>query len=656
LRFLLGCALTQTIFAQVNPIQLENLQTGTANWTLASPATNHEIEGYADLTSVNLGGTVNLFVSKTDIADSTFTIEVFRTGYYSGLGARLMQTISGLPLQQQGIPMQPDSDGATRCHWSSSYSLSIPTTWTSGVYLARLTADDSGYQSYIIFVVRDDSSRADVVFESSVTTFQAYNFWPGDSNAGHSLYHWAPAQETQRVSFDRPYALGFSYSSDQSPDAAFGVGAGEYLTNLQPGPDKGNYPISPFGFEYNMVPWLEMTGYDLTYITDIDHHENPALLTNHHLYLSVGHNEYWSMEMRTNLINALQAGVNAAFFSANTLYWQIRLEDGDRTIVCYKGAPGDQDAGTEYETIQWRYLTPTQLPEAAVVGVEYVGDPVANGPMIMDDSTSGHFLKVNTGFANPGQSVAGLVGYEADAGVPVSGFSPPGTAVLATTPIGPFIDFDNPPGFACDQSGGYCVSNMTWYTDPQYGYSVFATGSMYWSWGLDNFFSASNPQTPNPHPDYSSQGAIQLTANVLFNTMAYPDDFGFPRDPNRWNPAIVDQPTSPSPLVTVTQSGDGQLVIQPADSATGFNYNGYLSVPAVDLTNASFSVQVQAANVGSGVTDTSFVLYNDQPGVWYRIIEEGGWLYFQVNGSGPSIPYDPASMPTGDSATIQRTG
>jgi uncharacterized membrane protein len=51
----LGCALTQTIFAQVNPIQLENLQTGTANWTLASPATNHEIEGYADLTSVNLG-------------------------------------------------------------------------------------------------------------------------------------------------------------------------------------------------------------------------------------------------------------------------------------------------------------------------------------------------------------------------------------------------------------------------------------------------------------------------------------------------------------------------------------------------------------------------------------------------------------------------
>jgi hypothetical protein len=628
--------LARAIPAQVNPIQIENSQPGTPNWTLAPAATNREIEGYADLTSVNLGGTINFFVSETNLSDTAFTLEIFRSGYYSGAGARLMLTVGNLPLFEQTPPVA-DPDGVIRCHWNPSYTLTVPTSWTSGIYLARLT-DQSGYQSYIIFVVRDDASHSQIVYESAVTTYQAYNFWPGDTNLGKSLYGFAPAGEATKVSFDRPYGLGMSYVADvqASYDAAVGVGAGEYLLNLAPGPySMGPYNILPFGYEYNMVRWLEKNGYDVTYITDIDHHENAAVLTNHAVYLSGGHNEYWSMEMRNNLQNAMQAGLNAAFLGSNAIYWQIRLEDSDRTVVCYKRL-GDPHEGMEDDTVEWRNLTQPPLPEAALIGVEYFGDPVENGAMLMYSATSNHFLRANISATQ----FAGLLGYEVDG---EWSDSPANTMILASTsmPAGTLVHYSNDSlGSYCQTQG--CNANMTWYTDPTYGYYVFATGSMYWSWGLDDFFSTSNPQSANPHTDYTAQDARQLTANVLFNTMSRPDDFGSPQqDPARWSLAVVEPLVSPSPYVTV-QQGNGQLIIQPANRP-GLNYSGYLSQPAVNLTNGSFSVQVaQVANVGSILTDTSFILYNADTGNLYRIIEEGGQLYFQFNGSGPSIAYDPS--------------
>ena len=246
----------------------------------------------------------------------------------------------------QQTPSPDPVTGLIECHWSKSYTLAVPASWTSGVYLARLTGATSGKQSYVIFVVRDDARPSALLYEASFTTYQAYNFWPGGSN-GKSLYDWAPGKRAWKVSFNRPYVLGYSYVAGQSEGAASGLGDGEYLTNLQPGPYSTSYPISPAGFEYNMVRWLEKNGYDVTYAANIDVHENGNLLLNHNGFISAGHNEYWSMEMRNNVQNALNRGVNLAFFSSNTAYWQIRLEpsaitgDADRTIVCYKNQGAD---------------------------------------------------------------------------------------------------------------------------------------------------------------------------------------------------------------------------------------------------------------------------------------------------------------------------
>ena len=98
-------------------------------------------------------------------------------------------TVTGLSVGQQS-DCPADSNGKIECQWNVSYTLDpVPTGWTSGIYLARLTGKPSLKQSYIIFVVRDDSSRSDIVFESSVTTYQAYNYWP-DRVDGFNLYKW----------------------------------------------------------------------------------------------------------------------------------------------------------------------------------------------------------------------------------------------------------------------------------------------------------------------------------------------------------------------------------------------------------------------------------------------------------------------------------
>ncbi len=485
-----------------NPIQNENANLGTSEWQLTNPAVSREIEGYASLTSVNVGSAIRFFVSTSD---PTFHIDVFRTGWYGGLGARLMTTISGLPGAVQATPAPDPVTGVIDCNWQSSYTLSVPASWTSGIFLARLTADVSGKQSYIIFVVRDDQRSSDLVFQSSVTTFEAYNFWPGGSN-GKSLYGWAPGGRAWQISFNRPYVLGYSYTP-QSPGAASGVGAGEYLANLQPGPDTSGYPIPAAGFEYNMVRWLEENGYDVTYITNIDMHEDAALLQNHKAYLSVGHNEYWSMPMVQNLQSAMNSGVNAGFFGSNTMYWQIRLQpdsqgNADRTIVCYKTDAIASDPMYSVDplltTVNFR-SAPVNMPEGAIVGVEYVGDPVTSDIVI---SNASHWLMNGTGLKN-GDHLQGLLGYEVDSYAPE--VSPASTVVLASSPIGFPEDINDPSGLDCQSVE--CNSNVTWYSTPSY--SVFATGSMFWSWGLDDF------NAPSLRPSYLSVPAQQITKNVL---------------------------------------------------------------------------------------------------------------------------------------------
>ena len=219
--------LTAANLRAANVTQMENAKPGSADWQLSNPAMNHEIEGFASLTSVNRGSQISFLVNTSD---PTFILEVFRMGWYSGAGARRMMSPVQLTGTKQVTPAPDPITGMVECQWTNPYTLNIPadsdpTNWASGVYLARLTGNTTGKQSFIIFVVRDDARSSKYLYQLSTNTFQAYNNW-----GGKSLYGWNSTNSIAavNVSFNRPYAMG------NQATAASGVGAGEFLTNVQP--------------------------------------------------------------------------------------------------------------------------------------------------------------------------------------------------------------------------------------------------------------------------------------------------------------------------------------------------------------------------------------------------------------------------------------
>ncbi|MCC2640750.1 MAG: uncharacterized protein K0S45_1163 [Nitrospira sp.] len=474
--------------AELNPIQRENARLGTQEWRLTKPALHREIEGYASQTSINRGEPISFFVHT---AAPSYSIEIYRMGWYAGLGARLISGPVIRPGVTQPMPAMDPRTGLIECAWQDPYvvtagSQSGQEDWVSGLYLAKLTAEAGGAQAYIIFVVRDDARPSDFLFQSSVTTYQAYNNW-----GGKSLYDFnSTGGRALTVSFNRPYARS------SNPAAAYGNGAGDFVTNNAVPPTDAS---SPSGWEYNMVRWLEREGYDISYSTNIDTHANEHILDIHNGWLSVGHDEYWTWQMRTHVEQARDRGVNLAFFSGNVCYWQIRLEpslltgDPHRTIVSYKDDALKRDPvalnglGAQHLlTVRWRDQ-PVNRPEESFIGVMYDGNPV-DGDIVVTKpdhwTMSGSNLKL-------GDRLPRLLGYEADR---LFEMAPPGTTILAESPY----QFE----------GQAHVGHMATYSHSN-GATVFAAGTIQWSWGLDDF------NAPELRASSINPQAQQITRNVL---------------------------------------------------------------------------------------------------------------------------------------------
>jgi hypothetical protein len=459
--FLLAFLLFSTA-AFGNPTRIENEKPGSSAWKLDLRADSGEIEGYASMTSVDAGDSIALFLSGD--GDSA-TIDVFRMGWYAGRGGRLLHTAQH-PLQRQTPPQADPATGLIECRWTNPYALPVPEDWVSGVYLAKLTARPSGRQNYIIFIVRDDDRRADLLFQSSATTMQAYNNWGGKSLYGFN----STGNAADKVSFNRPYSTR--------------TGAYEFL----------------FGWEYQMARFLEREGYDVAYATNIDTHALEELLPRHEAFLSVGHDEYWSWEMRRHVESALTSRIDLGFFSSNTCYWQIRLEPGHdgaphRTMVAYKEDALSKDpivadgnpSNDHLATVKWRDV-PIGRPEEALIGVMYTYNPV-DGDIVVENTH--HWVFKDTHLRD-GDRLKGLLGYEVDR---IFGHHPRGVTMLARSHFKHANGFDD-------------VSHMTIY-QAHSGAWVFATGSMQWSWGLDDFNSAGTGGVR------VSAAAQQITRNVL---------------------------------------------------------------------------------------------------------------------------------------------
>jgi hypothetical protein len=485
------CATAQPFTNTV--IFLENQKPGTTSWLLTNPTpSSGGIEGYASATSVTRGESLNFFVNTTNTA---YILEVYRVGWYGGAGARQVFGPVVVPGTVQAMPpIQPDTL-LVECSWTNPFTLMVtnnpldPTDWASGAYVAKLTGLEDGYQSYIIFAVRDDERASDLLAQMSFSTYEAYNPWGGTSLYGTVVVPTA----AKKVSFNRPFGRWQVISSRQQ-----WTGSGDFFAS---------HDVGQAGWECNLVRWLEREGYDVTYCTSLDVHVRTNLLLNHKSFISMGHDEYWSYPMRMNVQGARDQGVNLAFLAAGISFWQVRFEpstvDGtpNRTMVCYRSALLDPVASTSSNyltTVQWR-LPPASLPEHLMVGIGFTtwsldADLVVNDP--------NHWVFANTGL-QAGQRLIGLLGWEVDK---VDSLSPIGIEIACKSP---FTDPKAPLGPTVS------YSHATSYQAPS-GATVFASGSFQWSWGLDDF------NVPSLRSSRQNPLVQHMTRNVLARMLNNP--------------------------------------------------------------------------------------------------------------------------------------
>src|SRR5690242_11849227 len=88
---------TTGIATAQNPVVTENQQAGTTSWQILKNVGSDavgQVKGYASATSVNKGQSITFYVSVNPA--QTFTIDIFRMGWYQGLGGRFMQHVGPL--------------------------------------------------------------------------------------------------------------------------------------------------------------------------------------------------------------------------------------------------------------------------------------------------------------------------------------------------------------------------------------------------------------------------------------------------------------------------------------------------------------------------------------------------------------------------------
>ena len=296
----------------VNPIACENSKPGNpaSEWDI-SGAGSAAIQGFATEISVNRGTTVGFKVSTTA---ASYRIDIYRLGFYNGLGARLQAQILNPTATNQAACTTQAATGLVDCgNWSQSASWAVPATAVSGIYIAKLDRPTPRREPHRVRRARRQPASPPLLFQTSDTTWQAYNTY-----GGNSLYAGSPAGRAYKVSYNRPFttrgnAAGRLAVQRRVPDGS--LARGQRLQRQLH--DAASTPIAA-----------------------------AAELLEHKVFLSVGHDEYWSGAQRANVEAARAAGVHLAFFSGNEVFWKTRWEnsiDGSRhayrTLVSLQGNP-----------------------------------------------------------------------------------------------------------------------------------------------------------------------------------------------------------------------------------------------------------------------------------------------------------------------------
>ncbi|MQA31305.1 MAG: DUF4082 domain-containing protein, partial [Luteitalea sp.] len=579
-----------------NPVVCENQKAGnlSSEWDIDGSG-DSSIQGFATDISVNRGQTVSF---KIDATVSTYRLDIYRMGYYSGMGARKVATVNRTgALQTQPSCLNDSASGVIDCgNWSVSASWAVPADAVSGIYFAKVVRPDTGGASHIVFIVRDDTSTADVLLQTSDTTWQAYNQY-----GGNSLYAGAPGTGPNRaykVSYNRPFT-----TRDTTPE--------DWVFNA----------------EYPMVRWLESNGYNVAYSSGADSDRSGARIRQHKVFVSVGHDEYWSGAQRANVEAARAAGVHLAFFSGNEVFWKTRWENSIsspatayRTLVSYKETHANAkiDPQTNVWTGAWedpRFSPPADggRPSNALTGTLFrvnagttaIKVPAADGAM--------RFWRNTTVANQPPNAVATLasetLGYEWDEDVQNS-FRPAGLIRLSDTTVS---GVDRLQDYGSTYQPGTANHALTLYRHAS-GALVFGAGTVQWSWGLDG-----NHDRGSGAPSVAMQ---QATMNLFADMGVQPLTIQ--------SGLFAATPSSDlaAPVSTITSPGAGT---QPANST--------ITITGTAIDNGGGQVGGVEVSVDGGIT-------------WRRAIGRGNWSYAWQTGAPRTVTL--RSRAVDDSGNIEQ--
>jgi len=443
------------------------------------------VMGYTSAPSVNKGGSINFKVS-VNPGSQSYTIDIYRMGWYNGAGTSLITSIPARAGSNQTACPTNSTTGLTECNWSNSYTLNVPTTWSSGAYIAQIT-NQAGWITEVFFVVRDDNRAADFLYQVPVLTYSAYNTFPYGKPNGKSLYDADSSGANTVVGTPRAVKV----SLDRPLHHQFGSWLGSSW------------------YEIHLVAWLERMGYNVNYTTDLDiSTAGVGYIEKYKALLVGGHSEYWTKAMYDNAEFARGAGTNLAFFGANPNHWQVRLEGStsgvfNRVLACYKDeltTNFDPITDPTLKTRKWRDLG---RPEQTLVGVQHDingwNTVITNQPPFIVQNSS-NWVYNNTNFTD-GTTVPYLIGYEVDnlnpnyPGPPL--LTPSSQTILGNSPYTNF-------------AGTAYHSQASIYQAPS-GAWVFGAGTMAWSWGLGRLPDT----TVSPTQVFENAGIQQVTQNIL---------------------------------------------------------------------------------------------------------------------------------------------
>jgi hypothetical protein len=284
------------------------------------------IYGYVRWPSISLGEDLILHVS-TD--HPSFRVEIYRQGRELIHLGRLGKVCKGyhLPL------------GTPERDWGwPAYRFPIPGEWQSGAYVAMLieidaegneivpdTATTFATSAKALFVLRHrgEISAGTILYKVSWATFAAYNSTGYGSLYTEALWSSDRAKPGFEVTWRRP---GCGTGGD--------VMAGDPVDFYDAKSRRQTFEHwdAPF------IAWLEREGYDVHFCCDWDIQVRPEILRDYSLLLSVGHDEYWSPEIRAAIEQHIDTGGNVAFLSGNIGYYRIHFSKDHTSFTCAKSA------------------------------------------------------------------------------------------------------------------------------------------------------------------------------------------------------------------------------------------------------------------------------------------------------------------------------